>query len=253
MRAKVKRKVNVQKVLAVVALIVIVFCFVKQIIINNSGEADAAHDLDDQPNIADLSAPVLDYTSEGYEIHSSVEDIIDDSADTNYPVTGSKHAEDVYESVIEDTYLIPDDKDDAVVVELDEISDEEWYMTLSEDEIQLFAATVYLEGGIESEECQKAIASVILNRMTTQNASLESIIYAPSQFDVAPYVAYTTAPDDTMEYCLYVLQYGPTIPEYVTFFRANYYFQWGDRYKNYTSIDNTYFTYDTYLKARLEG
>lgn len=126
-----------------------------------------------------------------------------------------------------------------------------WYYNMSDDDVELFAKLVYLESGGTSLDCQKAVASVVLNRMTTQNASLHSVIYAKGQFSVAPRVASAKYSETSKQAVLYVLQYGPTIPQYVTYFRAGHYFNWGDRYCNYINIDNVYFSYSVDLKNSL--
>lgn len=127
------------------------------------------------------------------------------------------------------------------------------YLCLKESEIRDFAALVTLECGNCSEECQLAVASVILNRMIANNASFHEVAYAPNQFSPASRITSTTPKELSLKCVRQVLKGGPTIPEYVCYFRSWYYFDWGDRYCNYTNIGDLYFSYDTRLKARLEA
>jgi|GEM_PF-1539431 len=123
------------------------------------------------------------------------------------------------------------------------------FVTLTEDEATLLAALVTLEAGAESYECQKAVASLVINRMLTSGSTLESVIYAKNQFSVASRVASTTPFTSCVNAVEEVLTEGTTIPIYVTFFRASYYHTWGDQVA-YCCIDNTYFSYSQALKNK---
>ena len=120
------------------------------------------------------------------------------------------------------------------------------YMSLSDSEKFELATLVNLESGGESYECQKGVASVILNRMVNDNLSLDNVIYAENQFEPAEYISNSTYTESTLSAVEYVLDNGPTLPRYVTFFRADYYHSWGDLVK-YKQIDNTYFSYSQSL------
>lgn len=122
------------------------------------------------------------------------------------------------------------------------------YYPMSDDDIKEFATLVALEGSIESYECQCAIASVVLNRMTTGDLTLQEVIYAENQFEPADKIPESTYTESTLRAVKHVITYGPTLPEYVTFFRADYYFDWVEPY---TNIDHTYFSYDKNLQERL--
>lgn len=123
------------------------------------------------------------------------------------------------------------------------------FVTLTEDEATLLAALVTLEAGAESYECQKAVASIVINRMLTSGSTLEGVIYAKNQFSVASRVASTTPFTSCVNAVEEVLTEGTTIPIYVTFFRASYYHTWGDQVA-YCCIDNTYFSYSQALKNK---
>ena len=114
---------------------------------------------------------------------------------------------------------------------------------LTEEERELLARLVHQEGNIESLECQIAIASVVINRVNAGifgGDNIYDVIYAKGQFSTA-YMLDETVPNETnYEAVDYVIQNGPSIPYYVCFFRANYYFK---EYTPYCNIDHTYFSY----------
>lgn len=120
------------------------------------------------------------------------------------------------------------------------------YIDLTESEINLLATLVYLEGGCESYECMKGIASVVVNRMLTTGDSLHEVIYAPGQFSVAHLLNSYSPTEETLRAARDVVQNGPSMPIHVLFFRASYYHEFGNgRVIPYTCIDNTYFSSDT--------
>lgn len=129
-----------------------------------------------------------------------------------------------------------------IEVEPQEPETNEPYIELSEDEKYMLATLIFLEGGGESVECQHAIGSVVINRVTTSGDSLQSVIFAKGQFEPA-YLISSTSPEDTQigivnELCIN----GPSLPEYVTYFRADHFHEWSDL-TPYRSIDNTYFSF----------
>ena len=120
------------------------------------------------------------------------------------------------------------------------------YIDLTESEINLLATLVYLEGGCESYECMKGIASVVVNRMLTTGDSLHEVIYAPGQFSVAHLLNSYSPTEETLRATRDVVQNGPSMPIHVLFFRASYYHEFGNgRVIPYICIDNTYFSSDT--------
>ena len=120
------------------------------------------------------------------------------------------------------------------------------YINLSEAEINLLATLVYLEGGCESYECMKGIASVVVNRMLTTGDSLHEVIYAPGQFSVADLLNSYSPTEETLRAARDIVENGPSMPIHVLYFRASYYHQFGHgRVIPYTCIDNTYFSSDT--------
>lgn len=118
---------------------------------------------------------------------------------------------------------------------------------LTYNEIKLLASLVELEVGIESYDCKKAVASVVINRMRIGNKELTDVIYEKNQFSVADRVSEYEPTKETISAVKEVLTSGVTIPEYVTFFRAGQYHDWGDQIP-YIKIDNTYFSYSLSVK-----
>lgn len=120
------------------------------------------------------------------------------------------------------------------------------YINLSEAEINLLATLVYLEGGCESYECMKGIASVVVNRMLTTGDSLHQVIHAPGQFSVAHLLDSYCPTEETLRAARDIVENGPSMPIHVLYFRASHYHQFGNgRVIPYTCIDNTYFSSDT--------
>lgn len=114
--------------------------------------------------------------------------------------------------------------------------------TITSAERDMLAAIIYLEGGIESYECQKAICSVVINRW--QNGywgnTIADVIYAPNQFTPADKISSTTPTAIQYQVVDDVISNGTSLPYYVMYFRANYYFDWATPY---IAIDRTYFSY----------
>ena len=112
------------------------------------------------------------------------------------------------------------------------------------EEREMLARIVYQEANIESLECQRAVASVVINRWNNGywGDTLEQVIYAESQFSPAYLIPSTTPTNTNYEAVDYVLKNGCTVPEYVLYFRADYHFDWDD-YVPYDDINNTYFGY----------
>lgn len=149
------------------------------------------------------------------------------------------------------TYLQDDSKLEELVYEVIScatvIEDKhDPYIDVSESDIELIAKILYLEGRGESIECQKAIVSVIVNRMKQDNLSASEVIFAPNQFSTACNVDSAELDDEMIKIVKEIVMNGPVVPEYVTYFRANKYHSWNS-VSDYAQIDNTYFSYETKL------
>ena len=143
------------------------------------------------------------------------------------------------------------DQEKVIESQIEEIEPQvvepEPYLEMTEDDVYELATLVYLESGTESYECQKAIASVVIHRMQNDDLTLQEVIYAKNQFSPAYLVAESCPSDSTLAAVKDVLQNGPSIPNYVTFFRADYYHNWSELIIPYCVIDHTYFSADTRL------
>lgn len=115
---------------------------------------------------------------------------------------------------------------------------------ITPEDRETLARLIYLEGNVESIECQKAIASVVINRLNSGywGNTINNVIYARGQFTPASRIPYTTPTATNYEAVDYVLTNGVTLPSYCLYFRAGYHFSWNG-YVPYTAIGNTYFGY----------
>lgn len=131
---------------------------------------------------------------------------------------------------------------DEVVEPEEESSEAVHGIALTDEEKEMFATIIYLEGGGESYECQMAIGSVILNRLAIGywGDTLEKVLYAPNQFSPANRISITTPTQEQRDIVEQLLSKGTTMPYYVLYFRAWYYFDWAIPY---TNIGDVYFSY----------
>lgn len=120
------------------------------------------------------------------------------------------------------------------------------YYSVTEEERLLIAQLVYREANTESLECQKAIVSVLFNRLVCGKwgDTIEEVIYYKNAFTpaTAGLLEGVTPTNTNYEAVDYVLENGPTLPTYVRYFRANYHHSW-EGYEGYAVIDHTYFGY----------
>ena len=138
--------------------------------------------------------------------------------------------------------------------ELGEVQEvhENYKINISSGDIDLIAKLLYLEGRGESEECQRAIVSVIINRLNSGywGSTYHDVIFAKNQFEPAGRISSTTVSQKQYDVIKYVMKNGTTLPGYVLYFRANYFFDWCISYKQ---IDNTFFSYTKKDFDRLGG
>ena len=118
------------------------------------------------------------------------------------------------------------------------------YYNAEESDRDLLAKILYCDGGGESVDCQKAIMSVIVNRLNSGKwgNTIKSVIYAKGQFSPIFDGSMQRAKPTQTQYDIvdYVLENGSTLPSWVMYFRASYHFSWKG-YTPYCTIDNTYF------------
>lgn len=110
---------------------------------------------------------------------------------------------------------------------------------VSDKDIRDIAALVYLESGAESYKCQKAIASVIFNRMIRYNMTAQQVIYQSGVFTPARRVRSTTPSGSCLRAVREVLESGTTLPRAVVAFRNGNYHNFGSPY---CKIDGVYFS-----------
>lgn len=132
----------------------------------------------------------------------------------------------------------------AAIKTIEVVEEKEMAYNLTSAERELLAQLLYHEARGESLECQKAVASVILNRVDSKiwGDSLTDVIYAKNQFEpvVKGLLPNTKPLQKQYEAIDYVLENGSTIPEDVLYFRADHYFEWATDFMN---MDNTYFSF----------
>lgn len=127
------------------------------------------------------------------------------------------------------------------------------------EEREMLAKLAQLEASICSAECQRAVVSVIFNRLHSGKwrkdmngdgqITLYDIIYYPNAFTPVLYGKMDNCVPTQRDYDAvdYVLMNGVTVPTQVRYFRTDYDFSW-DNYTNYCVIDNVYFGYFTNWK-----
>ena len=108
----------------------------------------------------------------------------------------------------------------------------------SQSDIDLLACLVFGEVGNQSDECQRAVASVVINRINSSEFpnTCRGVIYQKSQFTGGK----SKMSDDSYRNALYVLQNGSTLPSWVMYFRMSYHFNWSG-YAPYKKIGSECF------------
>lgn len=124
-------------------------------------------------------------------------------------------------------------------LEAEKVPSKKYGYKYSEYEIRLMAKLVYLEAGAQSYRCQKAIASVIINRSKKYHKSIYNTIYEPGVFGPAYKVSRTTPSNSCLRAVHEVVRNGTTLPSNVVIFRNRHYHTFGRRY---CCIDGVYFS-----------
>lgn len=113
-------------------------------------------------------------------------------------------------------------------------------ISISEDDITLMAQLVYHEARGESEDGQKAVVEVVLNRVLDSDFknTVYDVIYEKRQFSTAKKLKGTVPNEENYEAVRYVVENGNTI------FPTNYvYFSVGkSNGKNFTKLGNHWFS-----------
>ena len=112
-------------------------------------------------------------------------------------------------------------------------------VSLTESEIRMIAALVYLECGSKSYKCQMAVASVIVNRMSRYHMTARQVVYQDGVFSPAYKVSRTKPSASCIRAVRQVVRKGSILPKKVVAFRNRHYHAFG---KRYCVIDGVYFT-----------
>lgn len=120
------------------------------------------------------------------------------------------------------------------------------YFFVTSVEREMLARLLWTEARGESVECQRAIISVVFNRVASDDFpdSIEEVIKQKSgnvpQFDLGNKLGSVTPNEEQYEAVDHVIWNGCTVPEWVQYFRANRHHSWGG-YVQYKQIDHTFF------------
>lgn len=120
------------------------------------------------------------------------------------------------------------------------------------DELEQLVVLCYLEAGGESDECVRAVAEVVFNRLSygAWGDTLTEVIYAPGEFEPAAYIAEFSSCgnliiedrlDEIRDIVWDVYNSGVSIPERVMFFRADYYHVFSGAVDEF-AVGNVYFS-----------
>ena len=124
---------------------------------------------------------------------------------------------------------------------------EKMYYNITQEERDMLAKLVYLEAGTSGSQCQRAVVSVVFNRLEAGywGDTLEEVIYYKNAFSPAYLIESCERPPQEVYNAVdYVLQNGPTIPSEVRYFRTDKDFSW-EGYAHYATYENVYFGYFT--------
>lgn len=131
------------------------------------------------------------------------------------------------------------EKQKSATLEEEKVPAQRYGYKYSEWEIRLMAKLVYLEAGSQSYRCQKAIASVIINRSKRYGRSIYNTIYEPGVFGPAYKVSRTNPSNSCLRAVREVVRSRCILPRNVVIFRNKHYHTFGRRY---CCIDGVYFS-----------
>ena len=145
------------------------------------------------------------------------------------------------ETVVETEIIVEKEVEVEVIKEkIVEVEPKTFYNVTSEER-ELIARVLYRESGHSSLDCQKAVVSVIFNRLNSGywGDTITDVIYAEGQFHVIETIDYTTPTNENYEAVDYVIKNGSTIPNWVMTFNTGGFRLGKDPYEE---IDGTYFS-----------
>lgn len=162
------------------------------------------------------------------------------------PSSSSDHESTEAEPADAESTTVPECTESETFIDVESESEAKFdpYIHLTDDEIYELATLVWLEGYAESPDCQRAIVSVVINRMRLWNMSLKDVIYASGQFTPAWMIEFTAPDLAQIGYVLDVIEYGPNIPKYVCYFRSKHFHSWHGMH-DFEQMGKTYFSYSS--------
>lgn len=129
--------------------------------------------------------------------------------------------------------------------ESEEVEEEVSYSGITQQEYDMLVLTVYLEAGNQTLDCKKAVASVVLNRVTHSDfpSTVYSVLTQENQFTIN-FNRTDTPGAECYEAVDSVLEYGSILPPDVLYFFADYCNNsWLWSREQYIKYGNTIFTY----------
>lgn len=125
---------------------------------------------------------------------------------------------------------------------------------ISEQDRIDMAKCVYAECRGETSECQRGVCAVLYNRYKSGNyASMHDVIFAPNQFATDNFDSISEEDiHDQLNIVEKTIKYGPSLPEYVIYFRASHYHTMSDA-ADLTQIDKTFFSLSRKLYQKYTG
>lgn len=121
-------------------------------------------------------------------------------------------------------------------------NDNNYYVMMDKEDIDLMARVVMSEAGGQSADCKEAVATVILNRVTSPDYPIDvfGVVYQKGAFSTAD----NGAPTNECYLAVYsaLTWFGTDyaiLPKSCYYFRADHYHSWA---LNYKKIDDLYFS-----------
>lgn len=121
-------------------------------------------------------------------------------------------------------------------------NDNNYYVMMDQEDIDLMARVVMSEAGGQSSDCKEAVATVILNRLASPDYPLTiyDVVYQKGAFSTAD----NGAPTNECYLAVYsaLTWFGTDyaiLPKSCYYFRADHYHSWA---LNYKKIDDLYFS-----------
>lgn len=135
---------------------------------------------------------------------------------------------------------VADEMETQEVEETTVVEQSKW----SAEEVEYITRCVYFEVGTESDTCQKAVASVILNQLNAGywGNDVVKIVTNPNMYSTASRTLYDPLiPDERCrKNVLEILQNGSCLDPRIRYFRADHHFEWPEYIGDF-NLENVYF------------